>query len=70
MAQRLVRLQFDFNCSFVFMISVYFDVNSFKLFLYVSAYFCLLIGGGGVGGEGGGVLRLIKMLGDSNTGGY
>ena len=70
MAQRLVRLQFDFNCSFVFMISVYFDVNSFKLFLYVSAYFCLLIGGGGGGGEGGGVLRLIKMLGDSNTGGY
>ena len=53
MAQRLVRLQFDFNCSFVFMISVYFDVNSFKLFLYVSAYFCLLIGGGGGGGGGG-----------------
>ena len=52
------------------MISVYFDVNSFKLFLYVSAYFCLLIGGGGGGGGGGGVLRLIKMLGDSNTGGY
>ena len=70
MAQRLVRLQFDFNCSFVFMISVYSDVNSFKLFLYVSAYFRLLIGGGGGGGGGGGVLRLIKMLGDSNTGGY
>ena len=52
------------------MISVYSDVNSFKLFLYVSAYFCLLIGGGGGGGGGGGELRLIKMLGDSNTGGY
>ena len=28
------------------MISVYSDVNSFKLFLYVSAYFYLPIGGG------------------------
>ena len=54
MAQRLVRLLFDFNGSFVFMISVYSDVNSFKLFLYVSAYFCLLIGGGGGGGVVGG----------------
>ena len=57
------------------MICVYSDVNSFKLFLYVRAYFCLLIGGGGGGVVvvwwwGGGVLRLIKMLGDSNTGGY
>ena len=48
MAQRFVRLLFvfDFTCSFVFMISVYPDVNSFKLFPYVSAYFCLPIGGG------------------------
>ena len=45
MAQRFVRLRFDFTCSFVF-ISVYSDINSFKLFLYVSAYFCLSIGGG------------------------
>ena len=44
--QRFVRLLFDFTCNFVLMISVYFDVNSFKLFLYVSAYFCLPIGGG------------------------
>ena len=46
MAQRFVKLLFDFTCSFVFMISVYSDVNPFKFFLYVSAYFCLPIGGG------------------------
>ena len=46
MAHSFVRLLFDFTCIFVFMISVYSDVNSFKLFLYDSAYFCLLISGG------------------------
>ena len=46
MAQRFVRLLFDFTFSFVFMISVYSDVNSLNVFPYVSAYFCLLIGGG------------------------
>ena len=46
MAQRFVRLLFDFISSFIFMISVYSDVNLFKLFPYVSAYFCLLIGAG------------------------
>ena len=45
MAQRFVRLLFNFSYSFVFMISVYYDVNLFKLFLYVSIYFWLLIGG-------------------------
>ena len=46
LAERFVRLLFGFTCSFVFMISVYSDVNSCKLFLYVSAYFYLPIGGG------------------------
>ena len=41
----LVRLLFDFTCSFVFMISIYSDVKLFKLFLYVSAHLCLLVGG-------------------------
>ena len=36
MAQRFARLLFDFTCRFVFMISVYSDVNSFKLFLYIT----------------------------------
>ena len=45
MAQRFIRLLFDFTGSFVYMISVYSDVNSLKLFPYVSAYFCLPIGG-------------------------
>ena len=51
MAQMFVRLPFDFTCSFVFMISVYSDVNSFKLFLYVIAYFCLPISGRGTQGH-------------------
>ena len=46
MAQRFVRLLFDFTCSFDFMINVYCDVNLFKLFSYVSTYFCLPIGRG------------------------
>ena len=46
MAQRFVRLLFDFTFSFVFMISVYSDVNLLNVFPYVSAYFCLPIGGG------------------------
>ena len=46
MTHSFVRLLFDFTCSFVFMISVYSDVKLFKLFLYVSAYFCSPIGGG------------------------
>ena len=46
MAQRFGRLLFDFTCSFVFMISVYSDTNSFKLLLYDSVYFYLPIGGG------------------------
>ena len=46
MAQSFVRLPFDFTFSFVFMISVYSDVNSFKLFLHVSAYFQQPIGRG------------------------
>ena len=46
MAQRFGRLLFDFTCSFVFMISVYSDTNSFRLLLYFSLYFCLPIGGG------------------------
>ena len=46
MAQRFVRLLFDFTCIFDFTISVYSDVNLFKLFPFVSAYFCLPIGGG------------------------
>ena len=54
MAQRFVRLLFDFTCIFVFMISVYSDVNLFKLFPCVSAYFCLPIGGG---------RRVIKLMG-------
>ena len=45
MAQRFVRLLFDYTCSFVFIISVYSDGNSFKLFLYVRAYLCLPNGG-------------------------
>ena len=45
MAQRFVRLLFNFTCSFVSMISVYYDVNLFKLFLRVRTYFCLPIGG-------------------------
>ena len=45
LAKRFVRLLFGFTCSFFFMISVYSDVNFFKLFLYVSAYFYLPIGG-------------------------
>ena len=45
MAQRFVRSRFDFTCSFVFMINVYSDVDSFKLLLYVSTYFSLPIGG-------------------------
>ena len=39
MPQGFVRLLFDFTCSFVFMISVYPDVNSLKFFPYVSAIF-------------------------------
>ena len=46
MEQKFVRLLFDFTCSFVFMLSIYSDVNLFKRFFYVSSYFCLLIGGG------------------------
>ena len=54
MAQRFVRLLFDFTCSFDFMINVYCDVNLFQLFSYVTTYFCLPIGGG---------FRVIKMMG-------
>ena len=46
MAQRFVRLLFDFTCKFVFMVSVYSDENSFKFFMYVSANFGLPMGGG------------------------
>ena len=46
MAQSFVRLLFDFTCSFDFMVNVYSDVNLFKLFSYLSTYFCLPIGGG------------------------
>ena len=46
MAQRVVRLLFDFTCKFVFMVSVYSDENSFKFFMYVSANFGLPMGGG------------------------
>ena len=45
MAQRFVRLLFDFTCKFVFMVSVYSDENSFKFFMYVSANFGLPMGG-------------------------
>ena len=45
---------FDFTCSFVFMISIYSDINLFKLFPYVSTYFCLLIGGGTQSHQDGG----------------
>ena len=66
MAQRFVRLLFDFTCSFVFMISVYSNGNSFKLFLDVSTCFCLAI-------DGGWGLRVIKMMGGGGApthGGY
>ena len=46
MAQRFVRLLFDFTYKFVFMVSVYSDENSFKFFMYVSANFGLPMGGG------------------------
>ena len=46
MAQRFVRLLFNFTCSFVFILSLYYDVNLFELFLQVSTFFCLPIGEG------------------------
>ena len=63
MTQRFVRLLFDFTCSFVFMISVYSDVNSFKLLPYLSTYFWLSIGCGTQSRQNDGATPKQRILG-------